>query len=293
MKHEPVLLEEVLGLLEPVGPGGLLVDATLGLGGHAIGFLERFAGGRVIGIDRDSDIIEGAKQRLAPFAGRVEYFHAPFSRLEEVLDEASVATVDAILFDFGVSSPQLDSAGRGFSFKRDGPLDMRMDRSAGTTTAADLVNRLPETDLGNLLYKLGGERSSRRVAAAIVAERRRAPIETTGRLAEIVRRAVRGRGRIDAATRTFLALRCEVNSEMEEIEAGLEAAARRLREGGRMITLAFHSGEDRIVKNFFRSDDRLDVLTKKVVQPTQAERRANPRARSAKLRAAGRRRTDA
>jgi len=291
VKHEPVLLEEVLGFLEPVG-SGVLVDATIGLGGHAFGFLERYQGGRVIGIDRDVDMIERAKERLAPFAARTEYFHAPFSRLEDVLDQASVETVDGFLFDFGVASPQLDSAVRGFSFKRDGPLDMRMDRSSGTT-AAELVNRLPEKELGNLIYKLGEERSSRRVAAAIVAERRRAPIETTGRLAEIVRRAVRGRGKIDAATRTFMALRCAVNSEMEEIEAGLEAAARRLRPGGRVVTISFHSGEDRIVKNFFRSDDRLDVLTKKVVQPTNDERRHNPRARSAKLRAAERRRMDA
>jgi 16S rRNA (cytosine1402-N4)-methyltransferase len=165
---------------------------------------------------------------------------------------------------------------------------MRMDRTRGET-AADLVNRLPERELGNLLYELGDERASRRIAAAICAERRRARIETTGRLAEIVRRAVRGRGRIDAATRTFQALRMAVNDELGELARGIEAATARLRPGGRIAVISFHSGEDRFVKHTFRSDERLEVLTKKVVRPSREEARANRRARSAKLRAAERR----
>ena len=196
--------------------------------------------------------------------------------------------MDAALLDLGASSPQLDIPERGFSFRAGGPLDMRMDRSRGET-AAELVARLPEKDLGNLIFELGGERSARRVAAAIVAERRREPIRTTLRLAAIVRGAVRGRSRIDAATRTFQALRMAVNREIEELKTGLDAAAGRLAEGGRLLVISFHSGEDRVVKGFFRSDPRLLVLTKKVVKPAEAEARANPRARSAHLRVAERR----
>jgi 16S rRNA (cytosine1402-N4)-methyltransferase len=205
-----------------------------------------------------------------------------------VLDDLAIPAVDAALFDLGVSSPQLDTAERGFSFRLEGPLDMRMDRSL-EGTAADLVNRLPETELGNLIYELGDERHSRRIAAVIVAERRREPIRTTTRLAEIVRRAVRGRGRIDAATRTFQALRIAVNREIEQLREGLAAAAGRTKPGGRLLVLSFHSGEDRVAKGFFRSDERLRVLTKKVVRATAAEARENPRARSARLRVAERR----
>ena len=172
---------------------------------------------------------------------------------------------------------------------------MRMDRAGEGETAADLLRRLPEKELGNLLFELGGERSARRVAAAIVAERRVEPIRTTGRLAAIVRRTIRGRGRIDAATRTFQALRMAVNDELGQLERGLRAATNRLRAGGRIVTIAFHSGEDRIVKRYLRAEERLDVLTKKVVWPGAEEVRANPRARSARLRAAQRRKepTDA
>ena len=236
-------------------------------------------------------MLKAAKERLHDLRSRVHLHHAAFADLEETLDRAGLGPVDAVLFDLGVSSPQLDQPERGFSFRHDGPLDMRMDRTGGRT-AADLVNGLSERDLGHLIYELGGERSSRRVAAAIVAERRREPIATTGRLAEIVRRAVRGRGRIDAATRTFLALRMAVNDELEQLRHGLDAAASRVRPGGRILAISFHSGEDRIVKNFFRGDPRLDVLTKKVFMPGAAEARANRRARSAKLRAAERKAED-
>ncbi len=289
MEHEPVLVEEALGFLDGVHT---LLDATVGLGGHTAAFLDAFSEGRVIGIDRDAEILESTRARLADFSDRVRLHHAAFADLTSVLDEEGLDTIDAVLFDFGVSSPQLDVAERGFSFKHDGPLDMRMDRSRGET-AADLVNTMREDELGNLIYELGGERSSRRVAAAIIAERRKAPIETTGRLASIVRRAVRGRSRIDASTRTFQALRMAVNDELGQIRAGLEAATARLRPGGRLIAIAFHSGEDRIVKRFVRADERLDVLTKKVVRPGEGERRRNRRARSSRLRAAQRRNTDA
>jgi 16S rRNA (cytosine1402-N4)-methyltransferase len=291
VEHEPVLLAEVLDYLAATGPR-ILLDATLGLAGHSTAFLQRFMEGRVIGIDRDAEMIELARERLAPFGDRASVVHAPFSRLAEALDAEGIDTVDAALFDFGVSSPQLDTADRGFSFRHDAPLDMRMDRSTGET-AADLINSMRETDLANLIYELGGERSSRRVAAAIVAERRHERIETTGRLAAIVRRAVRGKSRIDAATRTFQALRMAVNDELGEIHSGLDAATGRLRPGGRLLAISFHSGEDRIVKNFIRDDERLDRVNKKVVTAGDEERRRNPRARSAKLRVAERRPNDA
>lgn len=286
MEHRPVLLAEVLDLLEGTELR-LVLDATVGLGGHARAVLEAYPEVRVVGLDWDADMLKAAKERLDDQRARVQLHHAAFADLGDALDRAGVGSVDAALFDLGVSSPQLDEPGRGFSFRHDGPLDMRMDRT-GETTAADLVNRLPERDLGNLIYELGGERASRRVAAAIVAERRRERIETTGRLADIVRRAVRRRGRIDSATRTFQALRMAVNDELGQLRRGLDAAASRLRPGGRLLAISFHSGEDRIVKNFFRADARLDVLTKKVVRPGPAEARANPRARSARLRAAER-----
>lgn len=286
MEHRPVLLAEVLDLLKGTELR-LVLDATVGLGGLARAVLEAYPEVRVVGLDWDTDMLKVAKQRLDDQRARVQLHHAAFADLGGALDRAGLGPVDAVLFDLGVSSPQLDRPERGFSFRHDGPLDMRMDRTA-ETTAADLVNRMPERDLGNLLYELGGERASRRVAAAIVAERRRERIETTGRLADIVRRAVRRRGRIDAATRTFQALRMAVNDELGQLRRGLDAAADRVRPGGRVLAISFHSGEDRIVKNFFRDDERLDVLTRKVVRPGPAEARANPRARSARLRAAER-----
>jgi len=281
------MVAEVLGFLAGTDVR-LLVDATAGLGGHMREVLLAHPEARVIGIDRDADMVKAAQESLKEFGTRAEIVHAAFGDLAQVLDRAGAGAPDAILFDLGVSSPQLDTADRGFSFRLDGPLDMRMDRSA-QGTAADLVNRLPESELGNLIYELGDERHARRIAAVIVAERRRDPIRTTARLAEIVRRAVRGRGRIDAATRTFQALRIATNREIDQLRAGLEAAAARLRPEGRLIVISFHSGEDRVVKGFLREDPRLRVLTKKVVKPSDAEARANPRARSARLRVAERR----
>jgi len=288
--HQPVLLAEVLDFLgSREERNGVLVDATLGLGGHAEAFLDRFPEGVVVGLDRDAEILTEARQRLGRFAGRVRFQHSTFADLEAALDREGFDEVDAVLFDFGVSSPQLDRADRGFSFREDGPLDMRMDRSEGES-AADLIARLRETELADLIYQLGDERASRSIAAAIVRERKKHRIETTGQLAEIVRGAVRGGGgRIDKATRTFQALRMAVNCELEQIEAGLEAATRRLRPAGRLLAISFHSGEDRLVKNFLRSDERLDVLTKKVVRAGREEVRTNPRARSSRLRVAEKR----
>ena len=285
--HRPVLVAEVLDFLAGRDVR-LFLDATVGLGGHTRAVLDTHPEARVIGIDRDAEMLRAAQERLREYGTRVELRHAAFADLASVLDDLGVPAVDAALFDLGVSSPQLDTAERGFSFRLEGPLDMRMDRSL-EGTAADLVNRLPEIELGNLIYELGDERHSRRIAAVIAAERRREPIRTTTRLAEIVRRAVRGRGRIDAATRTFQALRIAVNREIEQLREGLAAAAARTKPGGRLLVLSFHSGEDRVVKGFLRSDERLRVLTKKVVRATAAEARENPRARSARLRVAERR----
>jgi len=282
-----VLVAEVLDFLDGVDVR-LFLDATVGLGGHTRAVLDAHPEAKGIGIDRDVEMVRAARERLREYGERVEVLHGAFADLDALLAEKGAGELDAALFDLGVSSPQLDLPERGFSFRADGPLDMRMDRSRGET-AADLVNRLPERDLGNLIYEYGEERSSRRVAAAIVAERRREPIRTTGRLAEIVRRAVRGRGRIDAATRTFQALRIAVNRELDQLPKGLAAATERLRPGGRLLVISFHSLEDRIVKNFVRADPRLQVLTKKVVRAGAEEARANPRARSARLRVAERR----
>jgi 16S rRNA (cytosine1402-N4)-methyltransferase len=290
VEHTPVLVAQVLSYLPD--RTDLLIDATLGLGGHARAFLESTQGGRVYGIDRDSEVLAVARERLGEFGDRVQTCHAPFSRVAAVAAEAKLPPADAVLFDFGVSSVQLDEGERGFSFRHDAPLDMRMDRSEGET-AADLVRRLPEKELATLLFELGDERASRRIAKSIVTERRRSPIETTGRLASIVRDAVGGRGRIDSATRTFQALRMAVNDELGEIRKALAAAIDVLRPGGRLLTISFHSGEGRTVKQAFRSDARLRIVTKKAVPADAAEMRANPRSRSALLRVAERRATDA
>ena len=293
--HVPVLTAEVLHYLQPAR-GGLFVDCTVGLGGHTRALLEAGAT-RVIGLDRDPDALAVARERLAPWSDRVELVHADYRALDEVLDGRGIPFVDGALADLGVSSLQLDAPGRGFSFQRDEPLDMRMDRSRGGT-AADLVAQSSETELADAIFRYGEERYSRRIARAIVHARREAPIDTTGRLASIVRRGIPRRGymRIDPATRTFQALRIWVNRELEGLDRFLEAAARRLRAGARLVVIAFHSLEDRVVKHTLRALERggapgltlLKVLTKKPVTPGDAEVRSNPRARSAKLRAAER-----
>jgi 16S rRNA (cytosine1402-N4)-methyltransferase len=288
--HVPVLLDEVRALLQPER-GGVFVDCTVGLAGHARMLLEGGAS-RLIGIDRDSDALAIAGAALAPFGDRITLVHADYRDIAAVLDAAGAGEVAGVLADFGVSSMQLDAAGRGFSFRRDEPLDMRMDRSRGETAAA-LIDRVDEEELADVIYRFGEERRSRQVARAIVRARQQARIETTARLADIVRRAVAARGwqRIDPATRTFQALRIWVNRELDGLDSFIGAAARRLQPGGRIALIAFHSLEDRVVKHTLRELSKGDeqvvkVLTKHPIVASDAEAAAYPRARSAKLRGA-------
>jgi 16S rRNA (cytosine1402-N4)-methyltransferase len=286
--HEPVLESEVVELLEP-SRGGLFVDCTVGLGGHARALLASGAT-RLLGLDRDSTALALATESLTPWQDRVELVHADYRELPSVLASRGIVAVDGALADLGVSSMQLDSADRGFSFRRDEPLDMRMDQTSGPT-AAQLLAEVDEVDLANVIFRYGEERFSRRIARALVAARQREPIATTGRLAEIVRRANPRKGyqRIDPATRTFQALRIWVNRELEGLDAFLVDASRLLRAGARLAVITFHSLEDRIVKHAFRAlaagEGAVRVLTRKPVVPGDAEVARNPRARSAKLRA--------
>ena len=283
--HHPVLAREVVEWLR-ASTGGLFVDCTLGLGGHTRALLDAGAS-RVIAIDRDQTAIGIARERLGPLAARVETVHADYRALPALLDQRGVERVQGVLADLGVSSMQFDAEGRGFSFRRDDPLDMRRDQSA-RPTAADLVNQADEGELADVIFRFGEERYSRRIARAIVAAR---PIATTGALAAIVRRAVPTRGwqRIDPATRTFQALRIWVNGELEKLDDFVAHAADRLEPGGRLAVISFHSLEDRIVKHTMRGladqvPGAFRVLTKKPVTASDEEVTANPRARSAKLR---------
>ena len=286
--HEPVMVTEVLELMQP-SRGGLFVDCTAGLGGHARAILEAGAT-RLIGLDRDLSALAIAGEALRPFGDRVELVHADYRELDRVLDERAIDGVAGILADLGVSSMQFDAEGRGFSFRRDEPLDMRMDQSRGPSVA-DLLRDVDETELADVIYRFGEERASRRVARGIVNARRESPIDTTGRLAAIGRRAVphHGHQRIDPATRTFQALRIWVNRELDGLDAFLTGAARRLLANARLAVITFHSLEDRIVKHTFRAmekaGDGLRILTKRPLVPADEEVARNPRARSAKLRA--------
>jgi 16S rRNA (cytosine1402-N4)-methyltransferase len=288
--HEPVMTGEVVAFLR-ADRGGAFVDCTVGAGGHAQALLEAGAD-RVVGLDRDPQALEVARERLARWSDRVQLVHADYRALAHVLDERGLNGVDGIVADLGVSSLQLEGQGRGFSFLRDEPLDMRMDPTAGPT-AADLIAQAGERELADAIFQYGEERQSRPIARAIVRARAVAPVATTGQLAAIVRRAVPGRGwqRIDPATRTFQAIRIWVNRELEGLDDFLDAACRRLNPGRRLVAIAFHSLEDRIVKHTLRSIEQrgeiaIRVLTKKPVRPGEAELERNPRARSAKLRAA-------
>jgi 16S rRNA (cytosine1402-N4)-methyltransferase len=290
--HLPVLTAEVIAQLRPER-GGLFVDCTVGLGGHARALLEAGAT-HLVGLDRDEDALERARHTLSPWADRVSLVHADYRDLESALDALGLGAIDGALADLGVSSLQFDAPGRGFSFQRDEPLDMRMDRSRGET-AAELVARASERELADVIFQYGEERFSRRIARRIVEARAESPVDTTGRLAALVRRAVphRGYSRIDPATRTFQALRIWVNRELEGLDAFLAAAIRRLRAGARLAVIAFHSLEDRIVKHTLRAlaqsrDMAVQVLTRKPIVPDDDEVQANPRARSAKLRVAER-----
>jgi 16S rRNA (cytosine1402-N4)-methyltransferase len=286
--HEPVLVAETLGLLAP-SRGGLFVDCTVGLGGHTRALLEAGAT-RILGLDRDPEALRQAAASLAAFGDRVELVHADYRDLARVLDERGLHGVDGALADLGVSSMQLEGEGRGFSFRRDDVLDMRMDQSQGPT-AAEMLSTVDEESLANVIFEYGEERYSRRIARAIVAARRSDPIETTAALAQVVRRAIPRRGyqRIDPATRTFQALRIWVNRELEGLERFLQDATQRLLGGARLAVITFHSLEDRIVKHAFRALARgeaaLRVMTKRPIDPSEPELARNPRARSAKLRA--------
>jgi 16S rRNA (cytosine1402-N4)-methyltransferase len=269
-----------------VRPGGAYVDGTLGLGGHAEMVLRRSApDGTLVGFDRDPQALERARARLAEFGPRVRFEHADFREIPARLG----AAVDGVLLDLGVSSMQIGDAERGFSFSAEGPLDMRMDPTEGFT-AADYVNRLPERELADVIYRYGEEHASRRIARAIVETRRARPFTTTTELAEVVRRSA-GRSRrpgLDPATRTFQALRIHVNRELEDLGPALERIADVLAPGGRLVVIAFHSLEDREVKQTFRALSARGgyrLLNKKPIVPTEDEVRANPRSRSAKLRA--------
>jgi len=289
--HVPVLLEESLEYLQ-VPPGGVVVDTTLGLAGHSAEIAKRLGGkGRLIGFDRDEHAMPLAKVRLAGVAEELgtempamEFVSRSFSEIAEVIRPG---TLDGLLADFGVSSLQLDEAKRGFSFRADGPLDMRMDPRS-ELTAQQVVNQADEEDLANLIYEFGEERRSRRIARAIVRAR---PIETTAELAQVISAvapAMKGE-KIHPATRTFQALRIHVNNELGEIQSLLNSVGPLLKPGGRVVLISFHSLEDRIVKDSFRDAARngvLEILTKKPVMAKEQEALRNPRSRSAKLRAA-------
>ena len=300
--HVSVLYEEVLAWLEPRS-GGRYIDATLGAGGHAKGLLTAsHPDGWLLGLDADPGALSFASKVLASFGDRVVLRSANFCQLREVAGTLGIKDVDGILMDLGLSSLQLNDAARGFSFSQDGPLDMRMDPGQGQT-AADLINTLSEADLSNLLWQYGEERQARRIARAIVSER---PLVTTGQLAALVAKVVGRRERIHPATRTFQALRIAVNGELDALREALPQARDLLRPGGRLAIIAFHSLEDRLVKQFYRQEARdcvcppelpvcvcqhqatLRVLTSKPLRPTADEIARNPRSRSARLRIAER-----
>jgi len=286
-RHVPVLPAEVLRLVEPQ-PGQTLVDATLGAGGHARLLAERVGPeGRLIGLDRDAAMLELARPRLAGLP--VTLVQAGFDRLPEVLSSLGISSVDAVLADLGICSDQLDDPDRGFSFQQEGPLDMRLDPSVGEP-ASTLLRRLNERDLADLFWQFGEERKSRRIARRIVETRRTAPLQTTTQLAELVRRCLpwpKGRRpALDPATRVFQALRIAVNDELGALDRLLEALPDCVKPGGRAVVISFHSLEDRRVKHAFARKETWQVLTKKPLQASDTETRENPRARSAKLRAA-------
>jgi 16S rRNA (cytosine1402-N4)-methyltransferase len=290
LKHTPVMVEEVMTFLK-CEPGHTYVDATLGGGGHASEILKRSApDGVVVGMEWDEDAVSEARKTLIPFGDRVKIFRENFVRLPDLMKAESA---DGILLDLGLSSIQVEKEERGFSFKAEGPLDMRMDQRTDET-AADLVNNLSAEELESTLSQYGEERWARRIARAIVQERAREPIRTTQALRKIVHRAIPRRfhsRRIDPATRTFQALRIRVNDELENLKRILETAWKNLKSGGRMCVISFHSLEDRMVKETFRTlekEGEMRVLTKKPVRPCEEEQKRNPRSRSGKLRCAER-----
>jgi 16S rRNA (cytosine1402-N4)-methyltransferase len=299
--HTPVLLNEVLEWLQ-VKPDGIYVDATAGAGGHSEAIAGRLSSGRLISLDRDGQALQIARERVSRFANRVTLVQTAFSKIAEAVQGLGIAKVDGVLADLGVSSMQLDRPERGFSFREAGPLDMRMSGGEGrreesgesegegedTLTANEIVNRWPEKELADLLYREAEEHDSRRIARAIVKAR---PIRDTAHLATVVAgvRKQWGRQRLHPATKTFLALRIAVNRELEELGQFLYRTPATLNSGGRWVVLSYHSREDRLVKRAFQDGAKagtLRVLTKHVIIPSPAEQEANPRSRSAKLRCA-------
>ncbi|HTY60694.1 MAG TPA: 16S rRNA (cytosine(1402)-N(4))-methyltransferase RsmH [Acidobacteriota bacterium] len=301
--HVPVMAREALNLLQ-IKPGGIYVDATVGMGGHSQAILEKIQpGGLLIGIDRDKESLEKAQARLKPFSDSLRLFHDNYKNLPLILNNLAIKPVDGILIDLGVSSYQLLSPERGFSFQSDAVLDMRMDRTQ-QWNAADLINNSSEVELADIIYRYGEERLSRRIAAAIVQEREKAPITRCSQLASIINRVfkVRGHQAIHPATKTFQALRIAVNEELHGLEDFLSEAFSFLKSGGRIVVIAFHSLEDRIVKRAFRRlagqcicdqppelcrCPRLplgSLITPRPITPGPEELAANPRARSARLR---------
>ena len=288
--HRPVLLEEALFFLNPA-PGKVIVDATIGLAGHAKEIMQKISpGGTLIGIDRDSESLKIAHEKLKPFQGTFKLINENFRNLKEILKNIGIEKVDGVLFDLGVSSLQLERNDRGFSIKNNGPLDMRMNKDQALT-AKDLVNNLREDELSNLIRDFGEERFHRRIAGNIVNMRRKNQIKTTGELAEIIIASLpygRRHGRIHPATRTFQALRIRVNDELRALEDVLRELPHVLKNGARACVVSFHSLEDRIVKNIFREfakEGLFRILTKRIVTAGEKEILENPRARSAKLRA--------
>jgi 16S rRNA (cytosine1402-N4)-methyltransferase len=289
--HQPVLVNEIVAWLTPhEGTGSIIVDGTVGAGGHTVALASRLGmGGRLVGLDRDPAMLDLA-QKAVKAAGSplpVTLVHSAYREMRRVLDALEIDRVQGVLLDLGLSSDQLAWEGRGFSFSTDGPLDMRFDPAEPGPSAADLINQMREVDLANLFFELGEERFSRRIARRIVEDRKGGSIQTTGQLADLVRRSVPARSRhgpIDPATRVFQALRIAVNDELGQLEAALNTIPDLLAPGGRAAVISFHSLEDRRAKWAFKSNPKLTVLTKKPVMATAQEVAVNPRARSAKLR---------
>ncbi len=288
--HTSVLLDEVLEYLQPKS-GGVYVDGNLGLGGHSKAILEKSSpDGRVIGFDWDRNALSIAEKNLAPFGVRFTSYRKNFTEIGSALEDQDLPGVDGILLDLGLSSLQLDAGERGFSFKGVEPLDMRMD-DRHHETAADLLNNLKEEDLADLFYYYGEERQARRIASAVVAARVKERFETTDQFVRLVERAIPRRfhpRKIHVATKVFQGLRIAVNRELENLEKVLSLAPGLLNEGGRLVIISFHSLEDRMVKRSFNADDRLKVLTRKPVRPSEEECLNNPRSRSSRLRVAER-----
>lgn len=294
-RHAPVFLNEITAWLV-TDQAKTFVDGTVGYGGHGERLLERAGDGAVlVGIDRDEEALTYSRARLAGFGGRAILLKGDFVDVKQLLRNIDIRAIDGALLDLGVSSPQLDDSNRGFSFQEDGPLDMRMDQSTGTT-AGELVNTLPESELADLIFQYGEERFSRRIARAIVRARGQKALASTQELTTVIKESVPAayrHGRIHCATRTFQALRIAVNRELDVLEPAIRDAVDMLRPGGRIAVISFHSLEDRIVKHTFRAlaerpHPQVAVLTKKPQVPSEAECQANPRARSAKLRVAER-----